>query len=289
MGRMRFDWAEHWKTAALAIALGSGVVVLAAEPPGPNRGSSRPMPTVPSQATAQPDAADPLDGPPLTDVPTWSELAKAILTTAIPDKYEDKKHWGKTREVFDGIRVQQRGFDIRFSERKRKVNHGTWYMFTIRFPNPEQNINLVIDHVESQGPGKFEFAIHVRLKKILLHGQFEQWLLGVKGLNFDFESDVDVQMDAVCQMAIRTERKEGSLLPDLVLDPSIRRIRLTLLDVNTRRVGRVGGDIAEEMGNGSRKLFEELMHSQEGRVLKKANEAIQKKKDSLRLPVSKLW
>lgn len=233
--------------------------------------------------------ANPLDGPPLKDVPTWSELARAILLTAVPDKYEDKKHWGKTREVFDGLRVQQRGFNIRVSEKKRTVNHGSWSMFTVRFPKLEQNVSLVIHHVESPGPGQFSFAIRVRLKKILLHGQFEQWILGVKGLNFDFESDIDVQLDAVCQMAIRTEHKSGSLLPDLVLDPSIRRIRLTLLDINTHRVGRVGGDIAEELGNSSRKLFEELMHSQERRVLKKANEAIQKKRDSLRLPISKLW
>jgi hypothetical protein len=248
-----------------------------------------PPQAAPATRITPPDATDPLDGPPLKDVPTWSELARAILATAIPDKYEDKKHWGKTREVFDGFRIEQRGFNMRMSERKRKVNHGTWYMFTIRFPNPEKNVNLVIDHVETQGPGKFTFAIHIRLKKILIHGQFEQWLLGVKGLNFDFESDVDVLLDATCQMSIRTDWKEGSLLPDLVLEPSIRWVRLSLLDVNTHRVGRVGGDIAEELGNSSRKVFEELLHSQESRVLKKANEAIQKKKDSLRLPVSKLW
>src|SRR5262249_19295380 len=47
-----------------------------------------------------------LNGPPLADVPTWSELARAILLTAIPDKYEDLKHWGKTRSVFDGLKVQ---------------------------------------------------------------------------------------------------------------------------------------------------------------------------------------
>ena len=216
-------------------------------------------------------------------------MARAILLTAIPDKYVDKKHWGKTREIFDGLHVEQRGLNIRVSERRRKVNHGSWYMVTVRFPQPEQNVKLIIDQVESHGPGKFSFAVHIAMKNIQLHGQFEQWLLGVKGLNFDFESDVEVHMHAVVQLLIHTERRSGSLLPDLLLDPSIRSIRLDLVDVNTRRVGRVGGAVAEELGDSSRKLFEDLIHSQEGRVLKKANEAIQKKRDSLRLPVSKLW
>jgi hypothetical protein len=256
---------------------------VSAQPAGP---ALRPPTATP---LPQPMAPTPLDGPPLQDIPTWSQLAHAILVTAIPDKYVDRKQWDKTREVFDGVHIQQRGLNIRMSERRRKVNHGSWYMYTIRFPNPEKNVKLIIDQVQGQGPGEFTFAVHVAMRNILIHGQFEQWVLGVKGLNFDFESDVEVHLHAVVRMAIRTEYKSGSLLPDLMLDPVIRSIRLTLVDVNTHRIGRVGGDIAEELGDTSRKLFEDLIHSQEGRVLKKANEAIQKKRDSLRIPSSKLW
>ena len=56
-----------------------------------------------------------------------------------------------------------------------------------------------------------------------------------------------------------------------------------------QRVEWIGGDLAEELGNSSRRFFEDLIHSQESRVLKKANEAIQKKKDSLKLTTSKVW
>ena len=273
------------------------------KPPGPAPIPARPIPSSPLPPAPTPTRANPaatppaspsppsptLEGPDLKDVPTWSEMAHAILLTAIPDKYEDRKHWGKTREIFDGIQVQQRGFDIRVGERRRKVNDGIWYMFTLRFPNPEKNASILISNVESQGIGKFSFAIHVALKKIRVHSQFEQWILGVKGLNSDMESEVEVHMQAVVQMAIHTEHREGSFLPDFRLDPVIRNIRLTLVDVNTLRIGRVGGPLVEELGDSSRKFLEDLIHSQEGRVLKKANEAIQKKKDSLRVPASKLW
>lgn len=301
MGRVMAGWIATCIVAPLVVLLLSEMIpsrtVLASDLPQPNRAAVRPSApaavkgtkpeTAPSHAA--PPQPSPLDGPPLQDVPTWSQLARAILLTAIPDKYVDKKHWGKTREVFDGLHVEQRGLNIRVSERRRKVNHGSWYMVTVRFPQPEQNVKLIIDQVQSHGPGKFSFAVHIAMKNILLHGQFEQWLLGVKGLNFDFESDVEVHMHAVVQLLIHTERRSGSLLPDLLLDPSIRSIRLDLVDVNTRRIGRLGGAVAEELGDSSRKLFEDLIHSQEGRVLKKANEAVQKKRDSLRLPVSKLW
>lgn len=282
---MLVTWA-----AAMAGSLVSHSVCAA--PPIDAAAAKRPAPIFAPPAPASKPlttAAQPLDGPPLQDVPTWSQLARAILLTAIPDKYQDKKQWDKTREVFDGICVEQRGLNIRVAEKRRKVNHGSWYMVTVRFPNPEKNVKLIIDQVQSDGPGRFTFAIHVAMKNILLHGQFEQWMLGVKGLNFDIESDVEVHMHAVVQLDINTDRKPGSLLPDLVLDPKLRSVRLDLVDVNTRRIGRIGGDVAEELGDSSRTLFESLIHSQEGRVLKKANEAIQKKRDSLRIPASKLW
>ena len=293
MGRVLAGWIATFIVAALAVLFFSELIpgqpALASDQPQPKRTPVRPSAPAAVKESKPETAPSPLDGPPLQDVPTWSQMARAILLTAIPDKYVDKKHWGKTREIFDGLHVEQRGLNIRVSERRRKVNHGSWYMVTVRFPQPEQNVKLIIDQVQSHGPGKFTFAIHIAMKNILLHGQFEQWLLGVKGLNFDFESDVEVHMHAVVQLLIHTERRSGSLLPDLLLDPSIRSIRLDLVDVNTRRVGRIGGAVAEELGDSSRKLFEDLIHSQEARVLKKANEAIQKKRDSLRLPVSKLW
>lgn len=241
-----------------------------------------------SKCSAQPPARL-LDGPVLTETPTWSDIVRSVVLTAIPDNYVDRKHWDKTREIFDGVSVRQRGFNIRVSERKRTVNHGSWYMVTIRFPNPSQNLKLVIDQTKVEGPDRMSFAVHVVMKNILLHGQFEQWLLGVKGVNFDVESDVEVHMHARIDVAIRTERRPKCLLPDLVLDPTIRTVRLDLVDVNTHRIGRVGGDIAEELGDTTRQIFEDLLHGQEGKVVKKANEAIQKKKDSLRLPASKLW
>jgi len=271
-------WKHFWRLAellAVACLLQAILPTAAAQTPDPN-----PTTTVDTVI---------LDGPPLKDIPTWSQLSTAILLTAIPDKYEDTKHWGRTREVYDGLRFKQRGFDIRLSERRKKVNHGLWYKYAVRFPNPAQNLSLSIDQVQSNAVGRFTFAIHVVMRNIQVSGQFENWVLGVKGLNFDVVSDVEVHLHAVCELTIRREMRPKSFLPDLILEPTIRSIRLELADLETHRIGRVGGDIAEELGNGSRLFIKELMHSQEGRVLKKANEAIQKKRDSLRVPMSKLW
>ena len=263
------------------------------EPSGPPLGrpttpnSDSPSETTRSQSVAPTEAVT-LDGPSLGEAPTWTEALRAVLLTAIPDKYEDRKHWGKTTKVFDGFKVRQHGFDVNVSKRTKLVNHGSWYMYQAQLLDPQRNLQLAIDHFESRGPGRFSFELHVTAKMRCV-ARFEQWVLGVKGLNFPVVSDAVVQMDAQCELAVSTERREKSFLPDVILAPSLQRVRLTLRDIDTHQVGEFRGDIAEELGNGSRSFIEDLLHKQEPKVVKKANAAIAKKRDALRVPASKLW
>ena len=275
-------WMSQWSVTAWAV-----------EPSGPPLGRpTSPAGVSPIEATEPQSAATveavTLEGPSLGDAPTWTETLRAVLLTAIPDKYEDRKHWGKTTKVFDGFKVRQHGIDMQVSKRTKLVNHGSWYMYQVQLLDPQRNLQLVINHFESRGPGRFSFELHVTAKMRCI-ARFEQWMLGVKGLNFPVVSDAVVQMHAQCELAMRTERQEKSFLPDVILAPSLQRVRLNLRDIDTHRVGEIRGDLAEELGNGSRRFIEDLLQKQEPKVVKKANAAIAKKRDALRVPASKLW
>lgn len=278
----RISWGgvPNW-IAILAVGLGlsqSSAVAMGREP---SESSSE-------KSVAATDEAVTLDGPALGEKPTWIEALRAVLLTAIPDKYEDRKHWGMTTDVVNGLKVKQHGLDVRISKRTKSVNHGSWYKYQIKLLNPLRNLRLTIDHLESHGLGQFAFEIHMTAKMRCL-GQFEQWVLGVKGLNFPVVSDAVVQIHAQCELAIQTERRDKCFFPDLVLVPSLRRVKLKLKDVDTHRIGEIRGDLAEDMGDRSRHFIENLLQGQEPKVLKKANAAIAKKRESLRFPASKLW
>jgi hypothetical protein len=251
-----------------------------------------PKPVVPSLAMPPSASAGgpavPLEGPTLTKLPSWSETLHAVLLTAIPDKYEDLSHWGKTNEIFAGVRIQQRGLHLRFSDRKRTVKHGAWHRYKIELIDPSKTLKLLIDQIQPVGAAAFRFDIRLAAK-LRCRADFEHWVLGVKGLNFTVVSEADVRVVAHCQLAIHTERRGGSLLPDLVLDPRVNGVELFLSHLETRRIGEIRGDIAEELGDRSRHYIENLLQAQESRVVKKANEAIEKKRGNLRIPASKLW
>ncbi len=229
-----------------------------------------------------------LDGPQLPDSPTWSEILRAVILTAIPDKYEELRHWGQTNEVFSGVRVQQRGFNIRVSERKATVNQGAWHRYKIELIDPAKTLKIIIEQVQPMGTGEFQFQIRLA-SKLRCRADFEHWVLGVKGLNFTVVSDADIQIIANCHLKIRRESNRARLLPDLVLEPRVNNVQLFLTNLEVRRIGEIRGDLAEGIGDTSRHYIENLLQTQEGRAVKKANEAIDKKRSQLRIPTSWLW
>jgi len=231
---------------------------------------------------------DPLAGPALKDSANWSEMLRAVVLTAIPDKYEDLRHWGNTNEVFAGVKVQQRGFNIRVSERKREVNHGAWHRYKIELIDPKQHLKLIFHQIETVAVNEYRFQVRLA-SKLRCRGDFEHWVLGVKGFNATVVSEADVEIIATCRLAIRTESTAKHLLPDLALDPHVDSVKLFLRNLDVKRIGEIRGDLAEGIGDLSRHDIENLLQAQENRVVKKANEAIDKKRNSLRLPSSKLW
>ena len=88
---------------------------------------------------------------------------------------------------------------------------------------------------------------------------------------------------------MRTEFNRKSVFPDLVLEPRVTDIKIFLTGLDVRRIGEIRGDIAEGIGDISRHDIENLMQAQEARAVKKANEAIDKKRSSLRFSMSRFW
>ena len=244
-----------------------------------------PRPAKPDQDATTTAASNDLDEPELNGTSSWTDVIRSVLLTAIPDKHEDRKHWGKQRVVFDGVRVQQRGVHLQVSERRKLVNDGAWHKYRIELPRPEERLQLTLSQIHSEGPGTFSCAVHVVVKPRCT-AWFEQWVLGVKGLHLKVVSDATVHVYATCRLAIRTEFRPNSLLPDVVLEPSLESLKLRLTDIETHSIGVIGGDVAEELGNGSRRFLADLLKDREAKVLKKVNAAIAKKRDALRLSPS---
>jgi hypothetical protein len=245
------------------------------------RTRSEPQPTpdgtpAPAAATAGPAS--------LLETPAWSHLVETLILSAIPDGYEDKRHWGQTTEVFDGVDVELRDgrFLPRISKEKKTVRHGRWRKYRIDLVKPEKTFRVEIGKVQTLEPGVTSFTLSV-FARIKVTTRYENWVRGVKGFNMESVSYATVVLRAGCRLGVRSEYVQGSLLPDVVLEPEVRTIRLYLTDLDTHKLGVIGGDLAEELGDGWRPVIEDLLQKREQDLVAKARREIEEHRDELRL------
>ncbi len=213
---------------------------------------------------------------------SWSDLAREIALHVVPENYRDDRHWGRQERVQSGVRVRTKGGQVRFESREQHVNHGFWRRFSMTLLNPEKTFQLEIRNLRQtpERSTRFDLFIQVRGR---CETQFAVWTYGVKGLNGAVESDVTVQALVDCSFGIDAEFQEQSLFPVFVVRPEFHSIRLKLTDVDTRKIGLVGGWVAEELGNGTRKAFEDLLQTQEKPLLARIRKSVEKNNDRLRL------
>ncbi len=223
-------------------------------------------------------------GPLLEDTEAWSKIVTAIAREAVPDKYEDRSHWGKTKEVFGGLDIEPRPGRIapKISKHKIRVRHGFWRKYRIDLIKPEETFNVAIRNIKVKQPGQFDFNVRVTIR-LRVSSRVESWVRGVKGFNMEVVSDATVVVVILSSLAVTSDLPPGQLIPDIVLLPEVRGIKLYLTDLDTRKIGVIGRDLANELGDGSRKFIEKLLQKQEKKLLAKARKEIEKHRDQLRL------
>jgi hypothetical protein len=216
---------------------------------------------------------------------SWSDVVEDVVVNLIPENYSDDRHWGKTEKVSRGVRVRTQGGRVRFEQRTKKVNHGFWRRVKVKLLEPDKTLQLEIRNVRTaeDGATRFDLFLTVRAR---CETQFAFWTYDVKGFNGSLESDVTVQARADCSFRIKTAAKEDSFLPEVEVEPQVHDLDLKLSDVDTRKVGRIGGWVADELGNFTREAMEDLLQAQEKKVLERIQKSIRKNEDRLRLDLN---
>lgn len=216
---------------------------------------------------------------------SWSEIVEDLVVNLIPENFSDDRHWGKTEKVSRGVRVRTKGGQVRLEQREKKVNHGFWRRVKVKLLDPQKTLQLEIRNVRTteDGSTRFDLSLQVRAR---CDTQFTFWTYDVKGLNGSVESDVTVRALADCSFQIETTSKEDSFLPEVAFAPQVHDLDLKLTDVDTRRVGIVGGWVADELGNFTRTAMEDLLQSQEPKILERIRKSIRKNEDRMQIDLN---
>ncbi len=217
------------------------------------------------------------------DVQPFQDLVRQIILDELKPQYEDRKHWGQQGRVITGVKVKGKWFEPHLEKRTKEVNDGLWQRYVVALVEPEKNLHVRLDQARSIDPNRFAFSLELQCK---LRGEahIERWRKGVKMLNTSAQGDMTVRVRLDCDLAVRLE--PGKLVRDVVLDPRVTAVDLQLVDLDLRRVGVLGHDIAHELGDSLRPIIAHELDEREAKIVAKANTSIDKRRDRLRFSLT---
>ena len=201
----------------------------------------------------------------------------------LPDHYVNEKEWGKTREVFDGVRLRREGWKLETERKWKRVKDGTWKRYELQLPTDKQAIALTVDRLELTEHNRCHLELRCE-SPLEAFGRVAIWERGVQIISVNADADARVRIRLTAEIGVRIDISR--LPPDIVLDPQIVAARIELLDFRLNRVSQLHGPLAKHLGEGLREIVEDRLEETNRTLVAKLNRQIEKKRDRLRISLT---
>ena len=232
-----------------------------------------------------PDQADvPLSQPTGNDTTSGTtsmqELLIWIAKQSIPTTYEERKDWGKKREIVTGLRLVGSGRKLRTAARRKMVNHGTWKMYRVTLKDRQDNFHIELNRMQVTDDNRltFEAIIEARLD---MFARWAQWNRGVQLISLNASADAEVRLQLTGNMAIHID--PGKLPPDIAVIPEVTSADLQVKSFRLRRISQLHGSLAHKIGDEALKIIQKKLAEKRPDLVKKMNRQIKKNEGKLRL------
>lgn len=243
--------------------------------------ASRPSIVSPTNRTLVPN---PVPEPALPPSEFLAKEFASLIQGIIPDKYERKKGWGKTKKIQVGFSTHSNGLIPRIRKKEKAVNHGVWKRYRVTQIEPEKNLSIQIKNLRTVSPGRIGLTLLMDSK---IHGwaQAKVYNRGIHVIALTTECDTIVQLQIDCEVGIKLTA--SSLLFGIEVDPVVTDSRLQLKDFRLKRVGEMKGPVIKELSSSLRHVIEDVLKP--SKLTKKLNRSIDKKRDRLKFSPDKFF
>lgn len=225
-------------------------------------------------------ATFPSDGSQAQSIATPQLVAwlTAMVHDNLPPTYEDDRKWGKQKEVWDGLKIWREDGHFETKRRIKLVNAGTWTRYTISVVNPDENLHVEFNRLETLPDGRIAFAVTVECL-LDVFGRLSQWARDVQVVS------LSANADAACRLTIDgTVQFQMNLLklpPDVAIKPHVDHAHIELTHYRVRRISQVGGKFATVLGNSLRGVVDEKLEDTNAKLVDKINKQLEKNSQKL--------
>ncbi len=239
--------------------------------------TQKPIPLPPTMDQAEPWRQAEMS-PEMTGWIRW------VVLKNLPPTYEDKRKWGKQKEVFDGLDFEREGLRIETRRRYKMVDHGSWSRYFIEFIDPEKQLSIrVFDLVELR-PGVIQFRTSVEAP-VKVFGQMTRYQWDVKTFSVSATANARVRLDLTSELEVQWN--PVALPPSITLRPKATEAKVALVEFKVVRISHMKGPVAKLLGASLRELLEHKLSEYDEKLVEKINKQLDKQKDHFHLSAEK--
>ena len=235
---------------------------------------------LPLESSKQPHENQPHESSPDQLRTTVAEM----ILERLPNSYVNEKEWGKTKEVFDGVRLRREGWKLETERKWKRVNDGVWKRYELDLPKDKSAIDLTIDNLELGANNVCQVSL-ICESPVDAFARVSVWERGVQIVSINADADARVRVRIQAEVAVQLDISR--LPPDIVLHPRVISAEVELVSYRLNRVSQLHGPLAKHLGNGLRELIEDRVADANDSLVGKLNRQIDKKRDRLRLSLTK--
>jgi hypothetical protein len=183
------------------------------------------------------------------------------------------------------VRFSGKLLELKMNSRTKQVNHGTWRMYRITLVDPEHRFRARLANVHSAGSGRIAFDAVV-IARLHCYARLAQWESGVQLIALSTDAEADVELTLSCRAGVRFDMAD--ILPAIVIEPEVTGANLKLTSFRVRRISKLDGALAHELGKSLRGVLARKIESKRGKMVERINSQINKNEDKLRFSLADL-
>ncbi len=202
-----------------------------------------------------------------------------LIRENLPETYEDTRKWNLQKEVWDGLDVSRDGLQIKTKRKHKLVNHGTWTRYRVQLVEPDKYLGIRFNKLQIIDDGKIAFDVSVEML-LDVFGRMSQWIRDVQLIS------LSANADAVCKLnvtgTVAFQLNPLTFPPDVSIKPHVDTARVDIAYFRVRRISQVGGNLAEQLGNGLRRALENKLEDSNEKLAEKMNRQLDKHADKMK-------
>ena len=199
-----------------------------------------------------------------------------LIHENLPPTYEDNRRWNLQREVLSGLHIELDGLKLNTHRNRKLVNAGPSPRYAISFIEPDKNLIVAFQKLEPLEGAKVAFETTV-VAPLDIRGQLAEWARDVKLYSFSAHATSTVKLTLAGTVQFQLNMLK--LPPDITVKPVIEQAHVQVSDFEVHRISRLGGDAAELLGKGMRKVVDEKIEDMNRTLVVKINSKLQKRSE----------